>query len=61
MTPRSSPVGAGEPPPLLGSACSDSSAPAISVTTARWKSVLNYLRTDHPEAVIDAMCPGPKS
>jgi polysaccharide pyruvyl transferase WcaK-like protein len=24
------------------------------------EAVLNYLRTDHPEAVIDAMCPGPK-
>ena len=24
------------------------------------ESVLRYLRTDHPEAVVDAMCKGPE-
>ena len=24
------------------------------------EAVLNYLKTDHPDAIIDAMCPGPK-
>ena len=40
------------------SACSASSAPAISVTTSRWKSVVSYLSADHPDAIVDAMCTG---
>ena len=27
---------------------------------ASMEAVLNYLRTDHPDAILDAMCPGPQ-